>query len=150
MGITHSLPRLATGIALIMAMTFSCRTVVAEPEHTSAKVMSGCRDLASMIQFSNGGEDPYRMGVCSGMITGLGLLGRNYDVCIPAGTSSRQAANVIVQYVDGRPEPTDEEFVRLVIQALKDAWPCPVETKAELIKDWPLLSGAKRQSPQVR
>jgi hypothetical protein len=88
--------------------------------------MSGCRDVASLVSFSNVGEskeDHYRMGFCSGII-GLSYSGKSYGICFPAGTSSLQAANVIVQYIDGRPERMDENFMFLSVEALQTAWPC--------------------------
>lgn len=124
---------LLAGATLVLTMTLSFRIVVAEPERSSASALiSGCRELAELVIFSNSGDDPYQRGLCSGMITSLGLLGKDYGVCIPAGTTFQQAANVIVQYVDGRPQMPDEKFMPLVIEALKDVWRCPVETRADV------------------
>ena len=115
MGRTRSISYIM--ITMILAMTLSCRVVVAQSDQTSASyVMSGCRDVASLVSFSNVGEskeDRYRMGFCSGIIIGLSYSGKSYGICFPAGTSSLQAANVIVQYIDGRPERTNENFMSL-------------------------------------
>ena len=136
---------LLSGVTLMLAMTFSSRIVVAEPERSSANALiSGCRELAELIVFSNSRDDLYQRGVCSGMITSLGLLGKNYDVCMPASTSFQQAASVIVQYVDARPQVADENIMPLIIEALKDTWRCPAETTADITRDGPLLSAPGR------
>jgi Ssp1 endopeptidase immunity protein Rap1a len=143
MSTTRSRTSLLTGAALILATTLSLRMAIAEPERSpDSALISGCRELAELIIFSNSGDDPYQKGLCSGMITSLGFLGKAYDVCLPAGTTFQQAANVIVQYIDGRPQAPDEKVMPLIVEALKDAWRCPVETRADMIKDGPFLSPA--------
>lgn len=90
-------------------------------------VMSGCRSVASLVSFSKireSKEDHYRMGFCSGIIVGLSYSGKIYGICFPAGATSQQAVNVIVQYIDGRPKRMNENFMSLSVEALRAAWPC--------------------------
>lgn len=90
-------------------------------------VMSGCRSVASPVSFSKireSKEDHYRMGFCSGIIVGLSYSGKSYGICFPAGATSQQAVNVIVQYIDGRPKRMNENFMSLSVEALRAAWPC--------------------------
>ncbi len=117
-----------SGIALIVVMIFSCGVAVAGPNQTSADyIMSGCRDAASLITFSNGGEsedDVSRMSFCMGVVVGLGFMGQPYGICVPAGTTSQQATRVVVQYIDGQPARMNEGFNSLAVEALRVAWPC--------------------------
>ena len=115
------------GIALIVAMIFSCGTAVAEPDQTSADhIMPACRDVAALMTFSNteSKEDFSRMSFCVGIITGLSYMGQPYGICLPVGATSQQAARVVVQYIDGRPERMNENFMLLTVEALQAAWPC--------------------------
>ena len=116
-----------SGIALIVATIFSCGTAVAEPDQTSADhIMPACRDVAALMTFTNteSKEDFSRMGFCIGIITGLSYMGQPYGICLPVGATSQQAARVVVQYIDGRPERMNENFMLLTVEALQAAWPC--------------------------
>jgi hypothetical protein len=128
MRLTRSVPSLLSATAIILAIILISQAIVAQPERTSANYfMPGCRDVASLINFSiseQSKEDSYRMGVCSGIMVGLGYLGKSYGMCLPAEATSQQAAVVVVQYIDGRPERMGENFMALSVEALKAAWPC--------------------------
>ena len=128
MGLTRSVPPLLSATTVIFAITLIAQAVVAQPERTSANYfMPGCRDMASLINFSiseQSKEDSYRMGVCSGIMVGLGYLGKSYGICLPADATSQQAAVEVVLYIDGRPERMNENFTALSVEALKAAWPC--------------------------
>ncbi len=112
-----------SGVALIVVMIFSCGVTVAEPNQTTADyIMSGCRDAASLITFSNAGEsedDVSRMSFCMGVAVGLGFMGQPYGICVPAGTTSQQATRVVVQYIDGQPARMNEGFNSLAVEALR-------------------------------
>ena len=101
-------------IALIMAMISNGGIAVAEPNQTSADyVMSGCRDAATLITFSNvreSEEEASRMGFCAGIVVGLSFMGQPYGICVPPGTASQQTISIVVQYIDGQPARTDEDF----------------------------------------
>jgi hypothetical protein len=115
-------------IALIVATIFNSGVTVAEPNQISADyVMSGCRDAASLITFSDvrdSHEQASLAGFCAGVVVGLSFMGQPYGICVPAGTNSQQATSVVVQYIDGRPARIHEDFDRLVIEALRANWPC--------------------------
>jgi hypothetical protein len=122
-------------IALIMAMIFNGGIAVAEPNQTSADyVMSGCRDAATLITFSNvreSEEDASRMGFCAGIVVGLSFMGQPYGICVPAGTTAQQATSIVVQYIDGQPaRETHEDFNSLAVEALRANWPCSVTAGA--------------------
>ena len=88
--------------------------------------MPACRDVAALMTFSNTEfkEDFSRMSFCVGIITGLSYMGQPYGICLPVGATSQQAARVVVQYIDGRPERMNENFMLLTVEALQAAWPC--------------------------
>ena len=98
------------------------RTRSAEPVPCPAVECGLTRASFSKIRESK--EDHYRMGFCSGIIVGLSYSGKSYGICFPAGATSQQAVNVIVQYIDGRPKRMNENFMSLSVEALRAAWPC--------------------------
>ena len=115
-------------VAMVALMIMNCGVAVAGPNQTSADyVMPGCRDAASLITFSNvvaSEEQVSRTSFCTGIVVGLSFLGESYGICVPAGTTSQQAARVIVEYIDGQPARIREDFNPLAIEALRANWPC--------------------------
>jgi Rap1a immunity proteins len=65
-----------------------------------------------------------RTALCFGIINSLSYIGQQFGTCLPAGTTSRQAVSVVVQYIDGHPEKIHENFNSLAVEALREAWPC--------------------------
>ena len=115
-------------VALIMAMMFNDGIAVAESNQTSADyVMSGCRDAASLIIFSNvaqSEEEVSHMGFCAGLVVVFSFMGRPYGICVPAGTTAQQATSIVVQYIDGQPTRIHEVFNSIAVEALRARWPC--------------------------
>jgi Rap1a immunity proteins len=111
----------------IAVMLLSCGVAVAGPNRPSASYfMPGCRDAASLITFSvrESEEEVARMNFCAGIVVGLGFMGEVHGICVPPDTSSQQAASVVVQYIDGQPARTDEDFRSFAVEALRANWPC--------------------------
>ena len=79
--------------------------------------MRGCRSA-----LTEKGSDIYLEGFCYGVVETL-VITRS-DVCVPQGTSPREAVRVVVQYIDNRPAQVNETFFGLAWSALKSAWPC--------------------------
>jgi hypothetical protein len=70
------------------------------------------------------GIDPVEMGRCIGMIEGVALLA-NYGVfCPPAGAIIKQRIQVIIAYIEARPQRMHEDFRVLAVEAMQKAWPC--------------------------
>ena len=115
-------------ITLIVAVMFNPGVAVAGSNQTSADyLMSGCRDAASLVTFSNvrdSEEQASLAGFCAGIVVGLSFMGQPYGICVPAGTISQQAISVVVQYIDGQPARIHEDFNPLAIEALRASWPC--------------------------
>jgi hypothetical protein len=124
------LTRLPTlgAITLTVVMILNCVVAVAGPNQTSADyVMPGCRDVASLITFSNAAESKEQvslMSFCAGIVVGLSFMGQPYGICVPAGTTSQQVASVVVQYIDGQPARIREDFNHFAVEALRANWPC--------------------------
>jgi hypothetical protein len=112
-------------LGAIALMIFNCGVAVAEPNQTSADyVMSGCRDAASLIAFSNTEEEAYRKGLCAGIIVGLSFMGQPQGICVPVGTTTEQATSIVLQYIDAQPARIHEDFNRFAVEALRANWPC--------------------------
>ena len=119
-------------IALMVVMIFNCGAVVAGPNQTSADyVMPGCRDAAALITFSvkESEEQISRMSFCTGIVVGLSFMGQPFGVCVPAGTTSQQVTNIVVQYIDGQPERIHEDFNSFAVEALQANWPCSLAAR---------------------
>jgi Rap1a immunity proteins len=121
-------------IALTVAMIFNCGLAAAGPSQTSADyVMPGCRDVASLIAFSNAGDSEEQaslMGFCAGIVVGLSFMGQPYGICVPAGTTSQQVTSIVVQYIDGQPARIHDDFNRFAVEALRANWPCSLAADA--------------------
>jgi hypothetical protein len=114
-------------LAAIVVMLVRCGVAVAGPNQPSASYfMPGCRDAASLITFSvkETEEDVARMNFCAGIVVGISFTGELHGICVPADTTSQQAAGVVVRYIDGQPARTDEDFPSFAIEALRANWPC--------------------------
>ena len=115
-------------LGAISVMLLSCGVVIAELNQPSAgHFMPGCRDAASLITFSvrESEEEVARMNFCAGIVVGLSFMGEVHGICVPPDTTSQQAASVVVQYIDGQPARTDEDFRSFAVEALRANWPCP-------------------------
>jgi hypothetical protein len=97
----------------------------AEPDMRSANSrLPGCK------AFVDGrSDDPIGQGYCAGLVEGIALWvgssGLAYACAhIPAGVTSGQTVQVVVRYMEQRPNRLHEPFAVLAAQALADAWPC--------------------------
>lgn len=95
---------------------------------TSANaIFRGCKalveDRATNVQM-------YSLGnYCAGILIGLASVGQHlspseWQSCAPATTDVRHLAQVVVNYIEARPERMREDFRRLALDAFHDAWPC--------------------------
>jgi hypothetical protein len=124
------------GAALALIITAAS----AEEDIDSANsIMPGCRALLGPKAL----DDPFRQGVCEGIISEIAFVGRailirpdpeksrfggilRQILCldIPAGVTGGQRARVVVSYIDARPARMHEDFRSLALEALRYAWPC--------------------------
>ena len=45
-------------------------------------------------------------------------------MCVPSNVQKGLVVQVIVRYIEARPQRMNGEFGPLAIEALRDAWPC--------------------------
>ena|ERR1051325_2164828 len=120
------LPMLGT----VAVMLVGCGVAAAGSNQPSASdFMPGCRDAASLITFSvrQSEEEVAHMNFCAGIVDGLSFMGELHGICVPPDTTSEQATSTVVQYIDGQPTRTDEEFRSFAVEALRAKWPCPLQ-----------------------
>jgi Rap1a immunity proteins len=89
-----------------------------ETPHSANYVMQGCRHLTNP-QSSN---EIFVQGKCMGVISAIVSL--DEAVCSPRGATQGQSVRVVIAYIDARPARLHEEFYKLALEALRDAWPC--------------------------
>ena len=123
--------------ARLIAKTMIWAVLIASPskaagqsgaQDDSAKaVLSGCK--AFVEDRANGMELMMLGSFCSGVVYALGAAGQYVSMpewrsCVPAGSTARELAQVVLKYIETRPERSHEDFRRLTLEALHDAWPC--------------------------
>jgi hypothetical protein len=73
-------------------------------------------------------SDIYRQGVCMGTVGALVFFSQDlfpaYRFCPPNGGTYGQALRVVVAYMQRNPGRLHLDFQLLVIEALREAWPC--------------------------
>jgi hypothetical protein len=89
-------------------------------EAATNQVIPGCRDFIDHTD-----RNPFLQGQCGGIIATIFYFGRtHFGVCRPVGSNVGQALRLVVAYVDERPERMQDDFERLALEALQQAWPC--------------------------
>jgi hypothetical protein len=118
-----SVRRMIIGSALALTIsTASAR----QDTHPANVVLPGCKSLIATAEArgsANGLADAYDVDFCAGMIHVIGLT-IGSAACVPSNVTVKQVAQVIVRYVEARPQRMHEPVVRLAFEALHDAWPC--------------------------
>lgn len=75
-------------------------------------------------------EPQWLIGSCIGQVQMLYMLAfadglaPNKKFCPPDGVTIEQTRNVIVRYIEDRPELMHTPFLFLAIDAVRKAWPC--------------------------
>jgi hypothetical protein len=95
---------------------------------TSANaILVGCQAL---VQGRTANAQLYALGnLCAGIVIGIASVGQNlsppeWQSCAPATSNAQQLAQVVVKYIEAHPQRMHEDFRRLTVEALHDAWPC--------------------------
>jgi hypothetical protein len=94
----------------------------AEPAnpYSALQVIGGCRD------FVNKTDPDFLSGICVGIVSALAALEpRTTGVCIPEEVTVGQEVRVVFTYIDiRRSNRLHEDFRKLALEALREAWPC--------------------------
>jgi hypothetical protein len=122
------------GAALALTVT----TAGAEKDiHNANHAIPSCRDFVNRANLGSS----FEQGHCLGTIEGIAYMGVNlteyrfsndrlplwarlHCMDVPDGVTGEQLVRVVVAYIDARPARMHELFDVLVIQALREAWPC--------------------------
>ena len=118
--------RTFTALAGLAALIALASAASADENPYSANSMIPACMAAFAISSGNpaAGIDQVEMGRCIGMIEGVALLA-NYGVfCPPGGAIIKQRIQVIIAYIEGRPQRMHEDFRNLAVEAMQKVWPC--------------------------
>jgi hypothetical protein len=111
-------------LAALIALSASAATADENPYSANSMLPACMAVLAISSGNPAAGIDPVEMGRCIGMIEGVALLA-NYGVfCPPAGATIKQRIQVIIAYIEARPQRMHEDFRVLAVEAMQKAWPC--------------------------
>jgi hypothetical protein len=70
----------------------------------------------------------YLAGVCAGAIAALSAAGHLWieqvRSCPSTEATVQQGARIVVAYIEARPERMHEDWRKLALEALREAWPC--------------------------
>jgi|SoiMetStandDraft_2_1073263.scaffolds.fasta_scaffold00523_3 Rap1a immunity proteins len=103
------------GVAAALAGTLAGE--IARAQHdtisTAQYIMPDCRAFV--------GPALHR-GRCCGIVEGLVFAGKG--VCAPKTSTTEQAVQIVMQYIEKRPARLDQNFIALALDALKATWPC--------------------------
>jgi hypothetical protein len=80
-------------------------------------IVRGCHALLAETSV-----DIFNQGVCVGLVQGV--LNSDPNVCSPSRSTLGQAVRVVLAYADKIPERWHERREKIVVEALRRAWPC--------------------------
>jgi len=114
MGRTRTIPVLSS-VVLVAALTTTGEITFAQNEATTANfIMPGCRAfLGPALQQDR----------CVGIVEGL-IFASKGAVCPPRTSTTAQAVQIVVNYIDSRSTRQNDNFFTLALEALKTTWPC--------------------------
>jgi hypothetical protein len=130
--------RVTTVCALLVMLGATAATDATEDDLNSANhIMPGCKAWLS------GARSGFDGGFCVGSVETIGFMVQNADLSItalsgvgrtrfssvrcasvPHGVTIDQSVQVVIRYIEARPNRTHESFRSLAIEAMLDAWPC--------------------------
>jgi hypothetical protein len=114
---------LALVFALLAAALGAQSADAQQPNLTSANVF-----VPECQKFLANNATDFGPGLCSGIVYVLGYVGKalppQFSSCIPDSTTNAQGVRVVLAYIERRPQRMHEDFRRLAIEALHEAWPC--------------------------
>jgi Rap1a immunity proteins len=117
------------GIAMGLALATSA-PAQQNDKFTAKYLLPYCRD-AMNNKAPTLSSDAVMQGMCVGMVDALDFLmsdlpaeDKEYRSCPPSDATLKQTVQVVIAYIDARPERMNESFKKLAIEAIRDAWPC--------------------------
>jgi hypothetical protein len=117
------------GIALALVLAVSA-LAQQDNKFTAKYLLPYCRD-AITNKAPSMSSDAVMQGMCVGMVDALDFVmsdlpaeDKEYRSCPPSDATLKQTVEVVIKYIDARPERMNESFKKLAIEAIRDAWPC--------------------------
>jgi len=111
-------------IVLAMALTVPAW---AQSDPSANYMLPHCQDWVARAPTKP--ADTALAGICAGTVGAAlhysMLMEAAYKSCPPKGTTNGQAIEVVVRYLEARPEIGDQDFRMLALSALRATWPCP-------------------------
>lgn len=120
---------LSSMIALVLAATPTATTA-----QTAQQMLSACRALAKANVTAEGVAVPqdFDSGVCWGAFATIQTVivhvrgeQRLYRVCAPAPSTRTQLVAIFAKYAEDNPRRLHEDFFEVVMDGLRQAFPCP-------------------------
>jgi hypothetical protein len=115
----------AIAVALLVAL---CGTACSQTADFSAGgTLPYCLTELRLMEGpgNNSTEEAFQTGYCRGLVRGLYVLSQGFKImCPPEGVTQGQSIQVIVGYINARPERMQERFELLAMDAFREAWPC--------------------------
>jgi hypothetical protein len=120
--------RFATQVAaaaLLFGVLPKSQIQAAENIGSASYMLPACKNSITTNVADNGDkkDNGFNRGYCVGVITGL--IKSSMEICEPAGATPGLSVQVVVSYIERRPELMQEAFINLAHEALIAAWPCP-------------------------
>jgi hypothetical protein len=102
----------------------------AQADRKSANsMMPGCQQFVEPPKGEPTPVDFVRRGHCAGLVEGLtyaAYASGGRETCRPPSTvTNAQLVRVVLTYIERRPQRMHEDFRKLALEALHEAWPCP-------------------------
>ena len=109
-----------TAIAIVTCLQLASGTLqAAEKSYTAKDLLQDCKDsLLEGAAFPR----PFNSGLCMGLVAGVNYV--DAKSCAPENATNSQLMHVVLAYIEVRPQRMHEEFMKLVVEALRSAWPC--------------------------
>ena len=118
---------LGTAIGLIVGASALAQQ---DDKFTTKYLLPYCRDAINN-KAPTVSSDAVMQGMCVGMVDALDFImtelppeDKEYRSCPPSDATLKQTVQVVIKYIDARPERMNESFKKLAIEAIHDAWPC--------------------------
>lgn len=101
-----------------------------EDKHSANYMLPYCRAAVNKEEITRPADGVVR-GVCIGLIEAIDFMLSEYppeekekNSCPPAGVPLDQTVRVVITYIEARPQRMNENFKKLAMEAIHDAWPC--------------------------
>jgi hypothetical protein len=122
-----SLMRAAVWVALIVSASEAAAQLPPPGETSANATFQGCK---AFVEGHTTNAQLYGLGnFCSGIVIGLASVGQDlsrpeWQSCAPKTSNAQQLVGVVLAFIEAHRERMGEDFKRLTLEALHDAWPC--------------------------